>query len=212
MAAILARRAEGAQDAQQLALTAGVLQVEIIRLAFFFAKNKRHKITTCWYIDQKVSIENCRPMQTSALCGIYVERWYWLWPSPWSTRRRTRRVQWTRRMDLSVMHCSEKRWLQTYPWMHGSCKDHSGWPDSDLSDLLPQVLWRLAPQSLGSWSHGKVYETLRRTFPSIPISCRPDWERELALTAKFLSMDERNFHCWDYRSSKILPTNFNVIT
>ena len=47
MAAILARRAEGAKDAQQLALTAGVLQVEIIRLAFFFAKNKRHKTTTC---------------------------------------------------------------------------------------------------------------------------------------------------------------------
>ena len=48
MAAILARRAEGAQDAQQLALTAGVLQVaEIIRLALFFAKNKRHKTTTC---------------------------------------------------------------------------------------------------------------------------------------------------------------------
>ena len=47
MAAILARRAEGAQDAQQLALTAGVLQVEIIRLVFDFAKNKRHKTTTC---------------------------------------------------------------------------------------------------------------------------------------------------------------------
>ena len=44
MAAILARRAEGAQDAQQLALTAGVLQVvEIIRFVFDFAKNKRHK-------------------------------------------------------------------------------------------------------------------------------------------------------------------------
>ena len=35
MAAILARRAEGAKDAQQLALTAGVLQVETIRLVFF---------------------------------------------------------------------------------------------------------------------------------------------------------------------------------
>ena len=47
MAAILARRAEGAQDAQQLALTAGVLQVvEIIRCVFDFAKYNRHKTTT----------------------------------------------------------------------------------------------------------------------------------------------------------------------
>ena len=46
MAAILARRAEGAKDAQQLALTAGVLQVEIVRFVFDFAKYNRHKTLT----------------------------------------------------------------------------------------------------------------------------------------------------------------------
>ena len=41
MAAILARRAEGAQDAQQLALTAGVLQVEIIYFVFLLCKEQK---------------------------------------------------------------------------------------------------------------------------------------------------------------------------
>ena len=43
MAAILSRRAEGAKDAQQLALTAGVLQVEIIYFFFTLQRTKDTK-------------------------------------------------------------------------------------------------------------------------------------------------------------------------
>ena len=99
MAAILARRAEGARDAQQLALTASVLQVNFLKRR----KGKKSKGPACGIasltslfhpsqvlqfalalFDSKQIIlgttmkyELCRPTLTSAHYGTFAERWCW---------------------------------------------------------------------------------------------------------------------------------------
>ncbi|KAG7358012.1 protein prenyltransferase alpha subunit repeat-containing protein [Nitzschia inconspicua] len=59
---------------------------------------------------------------------------------------------------------------------------------------LTQAALQRNPKSYGAWFHRKwILQTIK------PVVVEAFLKEELALTTLFLSLDERNFHCWNYR-------------
>lgn len=60
---------------------------------------------------------------------------------------------------------------------------------------------KVNPKSYGSWFH--------RGWVSARLP-RPNWARELSLCDRCLSLDDRNFHCWDYRRMVVKMSEVSV--
>ncbi|XP_064640349.1 geranylgeranyl transferase type-2 subunit alpha-like [Lineus longissimus] len=81
-----------------------------------------------------------------------------------------------------------RREVYTHFLENKSTEDMKALFKSELSFL--EHCLRVNPKSYGTWQQ-RCW-----VMDHMP---EPDWKRDLVLCNKFLEMDERNFHCWDYR-------------
>ncbi|KAJ8958872.1 hypothetical protein NQ318_019639 [Aromia moschata] len=87
-------------------------------------------------------------------------------------------------------------WNYRKEYLHVAAKKDEEEGEENLIQFLENEL-RLTeqcllanPKSYGSWHH---------RYWVLMIHPKPNWENEFSLCTKYLTMDDRNFHVWDYR-------------
>lgn len=101
----------------------------------------------------------------------------------WNYRREILNIQLSTEMDST----HEEEWLKQ-------------------EQIVTQAALEANPKAYGAWFHRKwcIRRFLQKVLaesetPLASSSCQTVLDRELQLCAEFLTLDERNFHCWNYR-------------
>uniref|UniRef100_A0A1Q3FJH0 Geranylgeranyl transferase type-2 subunit alpha n=1 Tax=Culex tarsalis TaxID=7177 RepID=A0A1Q3FJH0_CULTA len=97
--------------------------------------------------------------------------------------------------DVATLWNLRRQCLQTFA---KADEETGGQPlfDKDLS--FTEMCLQVNPKSYCAWHH-RCW-----VLENCPT---PNWDKEVELCTKYLKMDERNFHCWDYRRYVVAKAN-----
>ncbi|XP_039443904.1 geranylgeranyl transferase type-2 subunit alpha isoform X2 [Culex pipiens pallens] len=97
--------------------------------------------------------------------------------------------------DVAMLWNLRRQCLQTFAKADEETGGQSLF-DKDLS--FTEMCLQVNPKSYCAWHH-RCW-----VLENCPT---PNWDKEVELCTKYLKMDERNFHCWDYRRYVVAKAN-----